>query len=107
MPRRATTTRTVTPDALEQAAECLRTLAHPARLRIVELLLDDEYTVGEIAEAVNITPSHASTHLGRMRDRGLLRVERRGREVYYSVAEPALEGILGCIRKRFGGTTAR
>ncbi len=49
--------------ALAEAAECLRTLAHPHRLRIVQMLLRDDYTVGELAEACEI-PSHmASEHL--------------------------------------------
>lgn len=89
-------------EAMGQAAECLKTLAHPCRLRMVQMLLLGEYTVGELAEACDI-PSHmASEHLGRMRDRGLLSSERRGREMYYSIAEKGLVGILGCIEKRFG-----
>lgn len=91
-------------EALTQAAECLRTLAHPHRLRMVEMLLEGEYTVGALAEACEI-PSHmASEHLGRMKDRGLLRMERRGRCVYYSVAEEGLSGIMNCVEKRFGDT---
>jgi len=88
--------------AMTDAAECLRTLAHPHRLRMVQMLLRGEYTVGELAEACNI-PSHmASEHLGRMKDRGLLDMERRGRTVYYSVAEDGLAGIMRCVEKRFG-----
>ncbi|NNE08785.1 MAG: winged helix-turn-helix transcriptional regulator [Gemmatimonadetes bacterium] len=92
----------LSPQGFESAAECLRTLAHPTRLRMIELLLDAEYSVGELAERCRLSPSHASTHLGRMRDRGLLQVELRGRERYYTVAEPALAGILHCVRARFG-----
>ena len=89
-------------DAMGQAAECLKTLAHPCRLRMVQMLLRGEYTVGELAEACEI-PSHmASEHLGRMRDRGLLKNERRGREMYYSIAEKGLTGIMACIQNRFG-----
>ena len=89
-------------EALEHAAECLRTLAHPHRLRMVALLLSGEYTVGELAEACDI-PSHmASEHLRLMRDRGLLKADRRGRRTYYQVAEPALTGIVNCIDRRFG-----
>jgi DNA-binding transcriptional ArsR family regulator len=88
---------------MTEAAECLRTLAHPHRLRMVQMLLRDEYTVGELAEACDI-PSHmASEHLGRMKDRGLLEVDRRGRKVYYRVAEDGLAGIMKCVEKRFGG----
>lgn len=85
-----------------EVAECLRTLAHPHRLRMVQMLLAGEYTVGELAEACEI-PSHmASEHLGRMKDRGLLRSERRGRRIYYQVAEKGLRGIMECIEARFG-----
>ena len=88
--------------AMTEAAECLRTLAHPHRLRMVQMLLRGEHTVGELAEACGI-PSHmASEHLGRMKDRGLLGVERRGRKMYYRVEEEGLEGILECVEGRFG-----
>lgn len=89
-------------DAMAQAAECLKTLAHPHRLRMVQMLLESEYTVGELAEACGIASHMASEHLGKMKDRGLLAVERRGRKVYYSVAETGLASIMGCIEKRFG-----
>ena len=89
-------------DKLAEAAECLKTLAHPHRLRMVQMLLASEYTVGELAEACDI-PSHmASEHLGKMKDRGLLSSERRGRRMYYRVAEDSLNSIMGCVEKRFG-----
>jgi len=89
-------------EELEQAAECLRTLAHPHRLRMVEMLLQGEFTVGELAAACRL-PSHmASEHLGKMRDRGLLSSERRGRCIYYRVSEEGLASIMTCVSKRFG-----
>ena len=88
--------------ALEQAAECLRTLAHPHRLRIVQMLLQSRYTVGELAEACEI-PSHmASEHLRLMQRCGLLDSEKEGRRVYYNIAEPHLENIMACVEARFG-----
>ena len=91
-------------DALGQAAECLRTLAHPHRLRIVEMLLGGRYTVGELAESCGI-PSHmASEHLRLMQRCGFLASERDGRTVYYSVIEPHLANIMNCIADRFSGT---
>ena len=89
-------------DALEQAAECLRTLAHPHRLRIVQMLLQGDYTVGELAEACGIASHMASEHLRLMKHCGLLSSERDGRKTYYAVAEPHLASILGCIETRFG-----
>jgi len=86
---------------LEQAADCLRTLAHPHRLRIVQMLLRSEYTVGELAEQCDIASHQASEHLGKMRDRGLLKSERRGRQMYYQIAEPHLKEIMACVEGRF------
>jgi DNA-binding transcriptional ArsR family regulator len=87
---------------LTRAAECLKTLAHPIRLRIVEMLLEGEYTVGELAEACRVSSPVASGHLGVMRDRGLLGLERRGQRTYYHVRQRALAGILSCVRTHFG-----
>ena len=88
-------------DGLAQAAECLRTLAHPHRLRMIQMLLRDEHTVGALADACGI-PSHmASEHLGKMKDRGLLTAERRGRQIFYQIAEPHLFSIMGCVAERF------
>jgi DNA-binding transcriptional ArsR family regulator len=90
-------------DRLAQAAECLRALAHPHRLRIVQMLLAGRYTVGELAEACEI-PSHmASEHLRLMQRCGFLNVEKQGRCAYYTIAEPHLASIMACIESRFGG----
>ena len=89
-------------EALGQAAECLRTLAHPHRLRIVQMLLQGSYTVGELAEACEI-PSHmASEHLRLMQHCGLLTSRRDGRRNYYEIGEPHLKDIMSCIQGRFG-----
>jgi DNA-binding transcriptional ArsR family regulator len=89
-------------DSLAEAAECLRTLAHPHRLRIVELLLESQYTVGELAEACDIPSNIASGHLRLMQRSGMLAPEREGRSVYYRIADPCLKKIMHCIRNRFG-----
>ena len=89
-------------EALGQAAECLKTIAHPHRLRMVQMLLQGRYTVGELAEACEI-PSHmASEHLRLMQHCGLLSSQRDGRRNYYEVAEPHLGSIMDCIQNRFG-----
>lgn len=88
--------------ALEQAAECLKTLAHPHRLRMVQMLLHGRYTVGELAQACEI-PSHmASEHLRLMQRCGFLVNDKEGRKAYYRIVEPHLANIIGCIEARFG-----
>lgn len=89
-------------EALGQAAECLRILAHPHRLRMVQMLLQGDYTVGELAEACGIPSPMASEHLRLMQRCGFLSSEKNGRSVYYNVVEPHLKNILGCIESRFG-----
>jgi ArsR family transcriptional regulator, zinc-responsive transcriptional repressor len=87
---------------LQEAAECLRTLAHPVRLRMVQLMLQGELTVGELAEACEL-PSHmASEHLRMMQHCGFLDRRQDGRKIYYQVSEPAVERIMKCIENRFG-----
>lgn len=89
-------------ELLGEAAECLRTLAHPHRLRMVQMLLEDRFNVGELAQACEI-PSHmASEHLRLMQRCGLLRSHKEGRRTFYEVAEPQLAGIMECIKTRFG-----
>lgn len=88
--------------ALAQAAECLRTLAHPHRLRMVQMLLQGRFTVGELAEACEIPSPMASEHLRLMQRCGFLAPEKEGRFVYYTIAEPHLASILDCVEARFG-----
>lgn len=100
--RRPSRPRLLDLDSLGRAAECLRTLAHPHRLRIVQMLLAGRYSVGGLAAACGI-PSHmASEHLRLMHRCGFLGVEKEGRRVFYTVAEPQLAGIMACIEDRFG-----
>jgi DNA-binding transcriptional ArsR family regulator len=89
-------------ESLERAAECLRVLAHPHRLRIVQMLFRGEYTVGELADACGI-PSHmASEHLRLMQRIGFLKSEKDGRKHYYEISEPHLANIMACVEARFG-----
>ena len=90
-------------EALEQAAECLKTLAHPHRLRMVQMLLRGRYTVGELAEACGI-PSHmASEHLRLMQRCGFLSSEKEGRKAFYQIVESHLKNLMACIEARFDG----
>jgi ArsR family transcriptional regulator, zinc-responsive transcriptional repressor len=88
-------------EALGQAAECLKTIAHPVRLRMIQMLLAQKYTVGELAEACSIAPHVASEHLRLMQHCGLMASEREGRRVFYNVAEPHLAAVMDCIESRF------
>jgi len=85
-----------------RVAECLKVLAHPVRLRIVDILLQGEFPVHRIAEMVNLPPHQACEHLRLMQGHALLTSRRQGRTVYYRVANPNLPGIMECIRRNCG-----
>jgi DNA-binding transcriptional ArsR family regulator len=89
-------------DVMAQAAECLRTLAHPVRLRMVQMLLNGSYSVGELAEKCEVANHMASEHLRLMQHCGLLSRRQEGRYTYYEIAEPHLQDIMQCIESRFG-----
>ncbi|TWT42733.1 ArsR/SmtB family transcription factor [Botrimarina hoheduenensis] len=96
----------ITPlDQLAEAAECLRVLAHPHRLRMLQLVRQGDFTVGELAAACEIVSPAASEHLRLMERCGFLVADQRGRRRYYRLAEehvPHLTAILTCIESRFG-----
>ena len=83
---------------LEGAAECLKVLAHPVRLRIVDILMQGDFQVGEIAELCDVRPHQASEHLRLLKGHGLLQSSRDGRSVFYRIADARLPGLLTCIR---------
>ncbi|MEZ6093357.1 MAG: metalloregulator ArsR/SmtB family transcription factor [Pirellulaceae bacterium] len=91
--------------ALNLAADCLKTLANPSRLHIVQVLLSGKrYSVNELAELCGLSQPVTSDHLRLMQRCGYLDHEREGRTVYYYIVEPHLQGIMRCIQARFGKT---
>ena len=88
---------------LEEMAEALRVLAHPCRLRIVEILeTRGEAPVNALVGALGLPQASVSTHLGKMRHAGLIRAGRRGREIWYGIRNPHALTILNCIRRKAG-----
>ena len=87
---------------LERASECLRTLSHPVRLRIVQLLIRNRFSVGELATECGIQNHMASEHLRLMQRSGLLVSRRSGRKIFYSLAKPDLIQLMDCIEKCMG-----
>ena len=88
-------------EVLFHCAAALKVLAHPARLRAVELLETQRLTVGELAAQIGEPHAEVSQHLSRMKAAGLISVEREGRKAYYRVTNPACIAVIGCIRQHF------
>ena len=86
-------------EIFERVAPMLRVLAHPHRLKIAELLMERELTVGELADALELAPNACSQHLNLMKAHGLLTAERDGKSVHYRVNHPSVTNLIACIRK--------
>jgi ArsR family transcriptional regulator len=80
--------------AASEAAEMLKVLSNPARLRLLCALLPGERCVGELEEALGASQSYVSGQLARMRAEGLVACDRDGRQVRYRLADPRLGPIL-------------
>jgi DNA-binding transcriptional ArsR family regulator len=91
----------LTPAARGEAAGCLRTLGHPARLHLLECLEASPCTVGELAEACGLSQPATSTHLRLLERCGFLASTRAGAFVRYRLASPALRDLLNLLRRRF------
>ncbi|GAC1341130.1 MAG: hypothetical protein NVSMB29_11130 [Candidatus Dormibacteria bacterium] len=85
-------------------AELLQALGDPTRLRILSALDTACVPVGAIVEATGLRQPAVSHHLRVLRDRGLVRAERRGTFVYYCAASdtlrPALDAARALLRAR-------
>ena len=89
-------------EACCQAAECLKVMAHPVRLRMADILMQGQFPVQRIAELCHLPSHQASEHLRLLQGHGLLAAERRGQSVFYRIANPRLPGLIRCIRKTCG-----
>jgi len=90
----------VNADKLERIAFILKTVAHPIRLGIVELLeAHGKLCVGEICDKLNTEQSLTSHHLANMKLKGLLNARREGKNVYYSIKEKEITSIISCLEQ--------
>jgi len=96
-----------TMDAIALKAKLFRGFADPTRLAILEILLDGERSVGEIAQATETSMANVSAHLACLTGCGLVQGEKRGKYVYYHLQERRVrdlmkvaEGILANVSRQ-------
>lgn len=75
-------------------ADFFKTLSHPARIRVIEVLRDGEASVSELIPQVGLEPSHLSQQLRVLRRAGLVSSRKVGNTVQYSVPDPRLFQVL-------------
>jgi len=81
----------------ETRAAILKALAHPMRLFMIEQLADKSYCVFELTEMVGLDVSTVSKHLSILRNAGLVSVQKRGKQVFYSLRIPCALNFLDCV----------
>jgi len=80
-------------------AEFFKALAHPARIRILELLSQGELSVSELAPEVGLASSHLSQQLGVLRRANLVVTRKSGNLVYYRLADPRMTKLLDLTKQ--------
>jgi ArsR family transcriptional regulator len=84
----------------ELKAELFKALAHPARIRVLEVLSEGEHSVGELQPLVGIESSHLSQQLAVLRRAGLVSARKEGSSVIYELKDPLVAELLA-VAKRF------
>ena len=83
----------------EVKANLFKGLAHPFRIRLLELLSDSpELTVSALQAETELEASHLSQHLSVLRRHHLVVSERRGSHVFYRIADPRIRELLAVAR---------
>ncbi|MEV4003049.1 metalloregulator ArsR/SmtB family transcription factor [Actinomadura sp. NPDC049753] len=79
-------------------AEFFKTLGHPARIRVLELLSERDHAVSEMLPEVGIEPAHLSQQLAVLRRAGLVVSRKEGSTVIYSLTSPRVAELLAVAR---------
>ena len=83
----------------EVKAELFRAMAHPARVRVLEVLVEGERSVGELQPLVGIELSHLSQQLGVLRRSGLVVSRKEGSSVIYALRDPMVAELLAVAKR--------
>jgi DNA-binding transcriptional ArsR family regulator len=83
-------------------AELFRTLGHPVRIRVLELLQDGPKPVRDLLTMIEVEPSSLSQQLAVLRRAGLVASTREGSMVIYSLGTPDVADLLSAARRILG-----
>ena len=98
-PAPATPSAQLIESASEAAAELLKAMANPQRLRVLCLLVEREMSVGEINALVPLSQSALSQHLAVLREKNLVQTRREAQTVYYSVADGTVHEVIEVLHR--------
>lgn len=84
-------------EALAQVASYFQALSEPTRLQILNLLRQDERSVGELAQLCGYSSANISRHLTLLTQHGLVRRESRGNSAIYSIDDPSVYALCDLV----------
>ncbi|MCD9087781.1 metalloregulator ArsR/SmtB family transcription factor [Stenotrophomonas sp. SY1] len=87
----------------EQAAQLLKSLAHPARLRVLCQLVEGEASVSELQAKSGLSMSALSQHLAVLRDAELVTTRREAQSIYYALADSPALGVMHALHEAYCG----
>ncbi len=86
-------------EIFRRQAELCKSLADPKRLMILNGLKDGPKSVSELAEIAGLKQSNASQHIGVLRRAGVIRPQRQGNTIYYSLVTPKIAAACDMVRQ--------
>ncbi len=90
----------------QMKAEFFKTLGHPIRIRVLELLSEREHAVSEMLTEIGIEPANLSQQLAILRRAGLVAARREGLSVTYELTSPQVAELLAVARAILTGVVA-
>ena len=72
-------------EILADVVVTFKALSDPTRAQLIYLLTQQEHSVNELSQFVDVSPSAVSHHLARLRDIRLVRTRRQGNQIFYSI----------------------
>lgn len=84
-----------------QAAQAMKAIAHPLRLKILCVLGEREVSVQDIVDQVGTSQSNISQHLSILREKGVLLTRKDANRVYYRIGDPRTLKLVGMMRDVF------
>ncbi len=83
------------------AAERLKAMAHPARLRILARLSESECCAAKATECLGVSQPNTSQHLKALRDAGLIAGKRQGTRICYRIVDDRVAAVLPILLKGY------
>jgi ArsR family transcriptional regulator len=79
-------------------ADVLKAMAHPTRLFIVDQLSRGEKNVGDLTAMIRSDVSTVSKHLSVLKNAGIIKDEKRGTQVFYTLGMPCVMNFFSCVQ---------